>query len=121
MKYRPSNGTEGMIFMDEFCDRCYYDRNQDCPIIVLTMCLETEDKDYPPEWIYIGETPTCTKFRADRYGPDDGPSPPQPKIPEDPNQLCLPFEFNEIMAGQVDKTHERRRNNNRTAIPKTII
>ncbi|HDY89861.1 MAG TPA: hypothetical protein ENH82_17305 [bacterium] len=64
MKYRPSNGTEGMIFMDEFCDKCYHDRNEDCEIIVLTMGLEIEHKDYPLEWIYIGETPTCTKFRA---------------------------------------------------------
>jgi len=64
--YIPSNGTEGMFFMAEFCDRCKhnnYDRG--CPILMKTMYLVPGDKDYPPEWVYGKDTlPTCTAFEA---------------------------------------------------------
>lgn len=57
--YRPSNGTEGMDFMDKFCLRCERDRKfretQDgedgCPIVADTFVYETDDHRYPKEWI----------------------------------------------------------------------
>lgn len=27
-----SNGTEGMYYQERYCNRCWHDRNQDCPI-----------------------------------------------------------------------------------------
>ena len=62
-KYIPSNGTEGEIFMDKFCDRCFYDHNENCEIIVGTMVYDLEDNEYPEEWTYDeNDQPICTKF-----------------------------------------------------------
>ena len=71
-KYRPSNGTEGEMFMAEFCHRCVRDaafRNDEkgakgCEIIVKAMCFDVDDPQYPEEWTYDwnGE-PTCTGFQ----------------------------------------------------------
>jgi len=66
-KYRPSNGTEGMIFLDKFCDHCIYDDPDNeiyCEIIEKTMIFDVDDKGYPIEWRY-GEDgqPICTKFK----------------------------------------------------------
>lgn len=74
--YRPSNGTEGMIFEDRFCDRCTrdakYRRTQNgedgCKILVLVGCHEVDDPKYPKEWVVnlhdpIGTTARCTAFR----------------------------------------------------------
>lgn len=40
--YMPSNGTEGMIFMAEFCDKCYKQPN--CTILTNSMVLDKEPK-----------------------------------------------------------------------------
>jgi len=66
-KYRPSNGTEGMIFLDKFCDHCMHDDPDNeiyCEIIEKTMMFDVDDKGYPTEWRY-GEDgqPICTKFK----------------------------------------------------------
>jgi hypothetical protein len=61
--YRPANGTEGEIFMSKFCEKCEYDRNEDCEIILLSMCNYTTDPDYPKYWIYKNGKPICTKFK----------------------------------------------------------
>lgn len=104
-KYRPSNGTEGDYFMCEHCYQCIHDHpNPDlkpkCEIIVLTMCLDLNDKDYPAEWTYDeNNKPTCTKFLKwdwDNDGDPNDPDNPKAPVPEDPNQLCLPFIFEEI-------------------------
>lgn len=64
--YQPSNGTEGAIFMGEFCDRCLNqpeDLNEGCEILGRTFFLNTKDKNYPREWRYTDEgEPTCTAF-----------------------------------------------------------
>jgi len=66
MKYKPSNGTEGMSFMDKFCDRCLF--GDDCDILGDTMVYDVDDNKYPKEWIcdfVKGEgfkNPRCTKF-----------------------------------------------------------
>lgn len=69
--YRPSNGTEGMMFMAKFCDRCQkeaaYRRNPNrtdgCSILCASMCYEVEDSGYPKEWIEDDQGPRCTAFR----------------------------------------------------------
>lgn len=65
-KYRPSNGTEGDIFMDAWCGRCRhddYDGGKYCPIIGRTMAHEINEADYPTEWQYGDDgQPKCTAF-----------------------------------------------------------
>jgi hypothetical protein len=100
-KYRPSNGTEGEGFMGCFCYQCIHDNGDDklCEIISLTMCLDVNDKDYPEEWTYDEQNnPTCTKFVKWDWGKDDDGNWIQPSPPpiDDPNQLCLPFIFDEL-------------------------
>jgi len=71
-KYRPSNGTEGMDFMDKFCDRCWkeesYRRTQKgtgCKILCKTMVYDINDPEYPEEWTYDEDgNPTCTEFES---------------------------------------------------------
>lgn len=49
--YRPSNGTEGDIFMTAFCYRCRKDTTQSpCEIIARTMAYDELDPNYPKEW-----------------------------------------------------------------------
>ncbi|MHC4566634.1 MAG: hypothetical protein ACYTE3_12850 [Planctomycetota bacterium] len=83
--YRPSNGTEGMIFEEEFCLQCKKDRyheTQDpadgCNILMRALAYNIEDDDYPEEWVWnpdqafedgalvIGGEfgPRCTAFEA---------------------------------------------------------
>jgi len=65
-KYKPSNGTDGMIFQDKFCDRCKFRTEEilgDCEIDLMAMSFEINDPKYPKEWIYDKNgNPTCTKF-----------------------------------------------------------
>lgn len=100
-KYRPSNGTEGDIFMCKFCYQCIYDNNDDvlCDLIMASMEFDVNEKGYPEEWTYDEQgKPTCTKFKYWNWGRDDNGywiKPPEPPI-DDQNQLCLPFIFDEI-------------------------
>lgn len=41
--YRPSNGTEGAYFIEEFCVRCWYDRNEDCPILAASFIEQVKE------------------------------------------------------------------------------
>ena len=86
--YRPSNGTEGECFMDDWCQNCARDRALNgegdwddeggwCPIIAKTFVYDVNDKEYPVEWIKdAGEwpgNPRCTAFI-----PVGEPVPPAP-------------------------------------------
>jgi len=71
--YRPSNGSEGDIFMSNFCYKCIHDdmENEDyCHILNRTFVHEPEDEEYPKEWIYNQEgRPICTAFEdQDKWG-----------------------------------------------------
>ncbi len=96
--YMPSNGTEGMYFTSEFCDRCFYqhpdpDNERQCNDVLLEALIGNQ----PPEWIYINDSPTCTKFKSWDWGNDeDGWNEPPEPIPEDPNQLLMPFDITEL-------------------------
>lgn len=72
--YRPSNGTEGELFMEEFCYRCKRDERfqqtqaaeDGCSIVALSLVLDITDPDYPKEWIQDddGRNCRCTAFQA---------------------------------------------------------
>ena len=63
--YRPSNGTEGMAFIERFCDRCVKSegdkekQQSGCEILMLTMMFSLDDPEYPKEWIYDTDDDTC--------------------------------------------------------------
>lgn len=110
-KYRPSNGTEGMIFSDHFCDKCLNqhpdpDCKPQCMILMRAFMYELKDKEYPEEWQYDeNDIPTCTAFVKWDWGKDDDGNwkePPPPPI-DDPAQLIMPFIFDEL---EIPKTHE---------------
>ena len=68
--YRPSTGTEGVAFMDRWCDRCTHDvafqagTGDSCPIVARTMALQVDDPRYLAEWIEDAAGPRCTAFEA---------------------------------------------------------
>ncbi len=69
--YRPSNGTEGECFAEDYCYRCIANDIAPCPILLNTMAYQTTDAEYPREWTFdeSGE-PVCTAF--ERGGRDHG-------------------------------------------------
>lgn len=68
--YRPSNGTEGLMFEEQFCERCKHERikpngefAKQCRIHTNAFFFDEDDKAYPKEWTHDAEgCPTCTKF-----------------------------------------------------------
>jgi hypothetical protein len=79
--YRPSNGTEGEWFREQFCYRCQrdakYRETQDgqdgCRILAYTFAFDVHDPKYPKEWVQDvpapGEhpikNPRCTAFEPE--------------------------------------------------------
>ena len=62
-KYRPSNGTEGDLFISGNCYHCMED-GDNCEILHRTFAHDVEDPEYPSEWQYGTDgQPTCTAFR----------------------------------------------------------
>jgi hypothetical protein len=99
--FRPSNGTEGMILCEHFCECCIHekfthtqnDNDKKCDILTATLVFDQRDKEYPKEWIYDSEGwPVCTKWQKWDWGFDDDSGeyndPVEPE-PVDPNQLQL--------------------------------
>lgn len=68
-KYRPSNGTEGDIFMGKWCAECAchsFDEDSEvlCPILGNVMAFSVDDPEYPSEWTYNDKgDPICTAFK----------------------------------------------------------
>ena len=65
--YRPSNGTEGMGFYENWCSRCRHDRPDDedggCSILGASLMFNVADLGYPEQWVYDeAGSPTCTAF-----------------------------------------------------------
>lgn len=78
--YRPSNGTEGEIFMAHFCDQCVRMRDDGrlpCAILGLVLGLPQGHPDYPAEWV-VDENgnASCTAFDY-----DDGEAEPPARCP----------------------------------------
>lgn len=87
--YRPSNGTEGMIFADRFCNRCKreakFRRTRDgadgCWIATRAHSFDIGHPEYPKEWVIsLGDatdmTARCTAFRH-----EDDPGTRRPRKP----------------------------------------
>jgi len=75
--YLPSNGTEGMIFEDNFCSHCIHDnpvKEKYCPIITAAMCFSPTEPEYPKEWIIKDGHPTCTNYLKWDWGNDGDPT-----------------------------------------------
>jgi len=66
-KWRPSNGTEGEMFMEAFCYKCLNDDiAKDCDILLNSMLYDTDDDRYPKEMqIDKDGQPTCIAFKKD--------------------------------------------------------
>ena len=69
--YMPSNGTDGEIFTSQWCDRCEHDVNEDCEILVRSLCGEQQN-----EWQYRHSEPICTAWKKRT-------TPPKPEPVED--------------------------------------
>jgi hypothetical protein len=98
--YRPSNGTEGEIFMEQWCERCQHDDQEFeeyCPIVADTMAFDIGDKDYPKEWIYKPGTdiPICTNFKLET----------RPKVRIDCKICGKKFKEYEIWAWHMENRH----------------
>lgn len=65
-KYQPSNGHEGDLFRNAFCNRCKREEQEDgepCRILVETFAWDVDDEEYPEQWIIATDgQPTCTAF-----------------------------------------------------------
>lgn len=99
-KYRPSNGTEGCFFAEQFCDRCAHEKfthtgditDPACEILVNSMLYYVDNENYPDELRYGDDgNPTCTKFKKhiwrDEFTGDL--IEPEPEEEHDPDQLDL--------------------------------
>ena len=61
--YRPSNGTEGEMFMQMHCRYCRH--NGPCIIQSLSMAYDLGDEGYPVELVFnVNGRPTCTGFEV---------------------------------------------------------
>jgi hypothetical protein len=60
--YRPSSGSEGMDFREEFCFRCKHDIHEDCDILGDTLVYPLSDRRYPKEWVQDERGARCTAF-----------------------------------------------------------
>lgn len=114
--WRPSNGTEGEVFIDDFCAHCIHEKfwhtqdHADRQCEILNKSLLTED--VIEEWVYDEDSlPKCTshvKWDWDK-GDDGNWNEPPPQIPYDPNQLVFPFEF-EALENQTFKIEKAQLN-----------
>ena len=103
----PSNGTEGAIWMDSFCDQCIHECPKEdgkkCDLITQGMISNP-----PQEWRYSLEGyPICTKwFKWDWNNdgdPDDEDNPNYKGPPSnDPSQLLMPFDIWELLGVDQD-------------------
>ncbi len=90
--YRPSNGTEGVDFIERWCGRCLRDeayRNgtgDSCPIVADSLAIgDINDLRYPKEWVEdepFGNA-RCTAFL------DVGDDPELAAARVDPRQMVL--------------------------------
>ena len=65
-KYRPSNGTEGGLFIEAWCFKCKKDKKKigNCRILARTLAFDINDKRYPKEWRYGKDRkPECVAFK----------------------------------------------------------
>lgn len=83
--YRPSNGTEGEIFMGAWCANCAHDSDDTefgCMVQLRALAYSITDPEYPCEWQYNANgNPQCTAFT--RAGSDgEGATPRCDQTPD---------------------------------------
>jgi len=111
-KYCPSSGTEGVWFTGKFCDHCINqhpdpDNPKQCDILMRSFAYSVNDKKFPEEWQYDEkDNPTCTAWVKWDWGRDDDGNWKEPAPPpiDDPNQLTMPFIFDELEIKQHAST-----------------
>lgn len=121
--FRPSNGTEGMVFEEHFCSNCIHEKfihtqnhkDKQCPVYSGMILFEVNEEDYPPELVFDSEGwPVCTKWTKWDWGSDGDGDPDDednPKAPYKPiiNQLDLfPFSPAIETIEHETSTHIRR-------------
>ena len=100
--FMPSNGTEGMMFTEAFCDQCIHEKfshtqkhgDKQCGIMDNSMIYWYEDNyaEKVPEWKFDSEGwPHCTAWEKWDWGNDDEGfnEPPIPPPLPDPRQLNI--------------------------------
>ena len=109
--YQPSNGTEGHIFMEHYCMQCIHcDPNPEgvkqCNVLMRSMAYNVKDPEYPREWVYVNDKPTCTKWSKWDWGnngdPDDPSNPKAPTPPPPANQLMIPYDVWDLLGVSGD-------------------
>lgn len=111
--YRPSNGSEGCWFMEEYCENCIHekflhtqdDNDKKCEILSNSLIYDLNDEEYPEEWIYKDGKPTCTAYShwdwwGGPWGNDFQEPPPEPI--DDPDQLCMNFYDEQVKKMEVN-------------------
>jgi hypothetical protein len=82
--YRPSNGSEGEHFENQFCAQCSRDAafrdnpdsNDGCPILAMAYAFDRSHQNYPREWVTDDvKGPRCTAFTTETS------EPPQERCP----------------------------------------
>lgn len=64
--WRPSNGTGGDIFYEDWCAKCHREQGaRQCKIFTKTLIFREDEPGYPKEWVSDddGRNPRCTAFR----------------------------------------------------------
>jgi hypothetical protein len=65
--YRPSSGTEGMIFEENWCCNCEHrplnPNEGHCDISMDMFFYDIDDPEYPKEIILKNDMPVCTSFK----------------------------------------------------------
>jgi hypothetical protein len=99
-KYQPSNGTEGMMFCEAFCEKCKHELfmhtqnhgDKMCQIFSDSLIYDIKEAKYPSELTYdMAGNPTCTNHELHDWVQDIRGKWNQPEELEekDPNQLSL--------------------------------
>lgn len=104
--FMPSNGTDGMVFMDAFCDNCIHqhpdpDKTPQCDDILLQSLIGEQ----PAEWIFNKRGwPICTKWKFWDWNGRDGDdiNEPPPPEPFNPRQLIFPYDLVGLLVGYDD-------------------
>ena len=118
--FRPSNGTEGMIWMEEFCYCCIHEKwshtqdnnDQKCDIMSRSILYEKKEEGYPTEWVFDPEGwPVCTDWKKWDWGSNDGPDGlnEPPYEPQDPNQLMLFSLADEVLENHKPLKNEEKK------------
>lgn len=70
------------------------------------MCFGTDEPEYPQEWCYNDQGhPHCTKFVKWDWDNDGDPGDrdnPKAPMPDNPNQLCMPFITDDIEKNTIE-------------------